>query len=59
MRPSYRGLRLFSALDHELKQLEYVYFHNSLYDFVWQDKVPCGVHRCGMVMAAISGALSR
>ncbi|MGN5152644.1 vWA domain-containing protein [Aeromonas enteropelogenes] len=29
--------RLFSALRHEFKHLEYFYFHNCLYDFVWQD----------------------
>ncbi|WP_279489050.1 vWA domain-containing protein [Aeromonas veronii] len=29
--------RLFSALRHEFKHLEYFYFHNCLYDFVWKD----------------------
>lgn len=29
--------RLFSALRHEFKHLEYFYFHNCLYDFVWRD----------------------
>ncbi|WP_434666575.1 vWA domain-containing protein [Aeromonas sp. NJAU223] len=29
--------RLFSALRHEFKHLEFFYFHNCLYDFVWQD----------------------
>ncbi|MGU5716288.1 vWA domain-containing protein [Aeromonas taiwanensis] len=29
--------RLFSALRHEFKHLVFFYFHNCLYDFVWQD----------------------
>lgn len=29
--------RLFSALRHEFKHLEFFYFHNCLYDFVWRD----------------------
>ncbi|MEZ4828933.1 MAG: VWA domain-containing protein [Bacteroidia bacterium] len=29
--------QLFSAARHEFKHLEYYYFHNCLYDFVWKD----------------------
>ena len=29
--------RLFSAARHEFKHLEYYYFHNCLYDYVWKD----------------------
>ncbi|ENY71176.1 vWA domain-containing protein [Aeromonas diversa] len=29
--------RLFSALRHEFKHLEYFYFHNCLYESVWKD----------------------
>lgn len=29
--------QLFSAARHEFKQMEYFYFHNCLYDFVWKD----------------------
>jgi uncharacterized protein with von Willebrand factor type A (vWA) domain len=28
---------LFSAAKTEFKHLEYFYFHNCLYDFVWKD----------------------
>lgn len=28
---------LFSAARHEFKNLEYFYFHNCIYDFVWKD----------------------
>lgn len=29
--------RLFSAAKHEFKHLEYFYFHNCIYDYVWKD----------------------
>ncbi|MEM6346430.1 MAG: VWA domain-containing protein, partial [Bacteroidota bacterium] len=29
--------RLFTAARHEFKHLEYYYFHNCLYEFVWKD----------------------
>ena len=29
--------RLFSAAKYEFKHLEYFYFHNSLYEYVWKD----------------------
>ncbi|MEO0897681.1 MAG: VWA domain-containing protein [Bacteroidota bacterium] len=29
--------RLFSAAKHEFKHLEYYYFHNCLYDYVWKN----------------------
>ncbi|MEO0472511.1 MAG: VWA domain-containing protein [Bacteroidota bacterium] len=29
--------RLFSAAKYEFKHMEYYYFHNCLYDFVWKD----------------------
>ncbi len=31
--------QLFSAAKHEFKHLEYYYFHNCLYENVWQDNV--------------------
>ncbi len=31
--------RLFSASKHEFKHLEFYYFHNCLYEYVWKDNV--------------------
>lgn len=31
--------QLFSAARHEFKHLEYYYFHNCLYEYVWKDNI--------------------